>query len=93
MAVPKGSVLCLLCRGAINLKSGDLGRFKSHLESVHDAQYDMELIISLTFLEGGEKDGFVENIYPRIKDFFKSIKHNVGIYPVEKLGIEVCDKA
>jgi len=86
--VPKGSVLCLLCRGAINLKSGDLGRFKSHLESVHDAQYDMELIISLTFLEGGEKDGFVENIYPRIKDFFKSIKHNVGTYSVEKLGIE-----
>jgi len=88
MVVPKGSVLCLLCRGAINLKSGNLERFKSHLESVHDALYDMDLVISLAFLEGGEKDGIVENMFPRIKHFFKSIKHNAENYSEEKLGIE-----
>jgi len=83
MVVPKGSVQCLLCRGAINLKAGDLGRFKSHLESVHDTLYDIDLVISLTFLEEGEKDRIVENMYPRIRSFFKSIKHSE-----EKLGIE-----
>merc|ERR1719376_1177707 len=88
MVVPKGSVLCLLCRGAINLKSGNLERFKSHLESVHDALYDMDLVISLAFLEGGEKDGIVENMFPRIRHFFKSIKHNAENYSEEKLGIE-----
>jgi len=88
MVVPKGSVLCLLCRGAINLKSGNLERFKSHLESVHDALYDMDLVISLAFLEGGEKEGIVDNMFPRIKHFFKSIKHNAENYSEDKLGIE-----
>merc|ERR1719347_2010759 len=88
MVTPKGSVLCLLCRGAINCKSGNLERFKSHLESVHDALYDMDLVISLAFLEGGEKEGIVENMFPRIKHFFKSIKHNAESYSEVKLGIE-----
>merc|ERR1712129_491074 len=88
MVVPKGSVLCLLCRGAVNLKTGDLGKFKIHLESVHDAVYDMDLVISLAFLEGGEKEGIVENMFPRIKNFFKSIKHSPKNFTGEKLSIE-----
>ena len=74
MVVPRGCVKCILCRGSVNLKSGDLSRFKIHLETVHDALYDMDLIISVAFLEDGEKDSIVENVFPRIKTFFKAVK-------------------
>jgi len=89
--VPRGSVKCILCRGSINLKSGDLTKFKTHLETVHDSLYDMDLIMCVAFLEGDEierlRESIVDTVFPRIKNFFKSIKsmdHNAGT----KLSIE-----
>jgi len=86
--VPSGSVLCILCRGAVNLKSRDLSKFKTHLETIHDASYDLDLLISLAFLDSGEKEGIVESMFPRIREFFRSIKHSSSNYAVEKLDIE-----
>lgn len=79
-------VKCLLCQASLNLRSGDLDKFRSHLETSHDTVYDMDLIISVSFLESEEKERIVETVFPRIKKFFQDIK-NHNQEPI-KLNIE-----
>ena len=79
-------VKCLLCQASLNLRSGDLDKFRTHLETSHEIVYDMDLIISVSFLESEEKERIVETVFPRIKKFFQDIK-NRNQEPL-KLNIE-----
>ena len=69
-------VKCLLCQASLNLRAGDLDKFRTHLETSHDTVYDMDLIISVSFLESEEKERIVETVFPRIKKFFQDIKNH-----------------
>ena len=69
-------VKCLLCQASLNLRSGDLDKFRTHLETSHETVYDIDLIISVSFLESEEKERIVETVFPRIKKFFQDIKNH-----------------
>ena len=66
-------VKCVLCQANLNLKRGSLDKFKSHLDNFHDAIFDLDLIISLSFLETEEKERIVGTVFPRIKKFFTDV--------------------
>jgi len=76
MLQPVSVVKCLLCQASLNLRSGDLDKFRTHLETSHEIVYDMDLIISVSFLESEEKERIVETVFPRIKKFFQDIKNH-----------------
>ena len=66
----KTLVRCVLCQANLNLKSGNLDKFKSHLDNFHEAAFDIDLIISLSFLETEEKKKIVSSVFPQIRKFF-----------------------
>jgi len=87
-SLPHGTVSCLLCRGTISLRTGDLAKFRSHLETVHESVYSHDLLIAITFLEESEKEVIMEKVMPRIKSLFTNIKHKTE-YPFKgKLSLE-----
>ena len=67
-------VKCLLCQASLNLSRGSLDKFKHHLETVHESVFDLDLVISVSFLETEEKERIVETVFPRIKKFFQDMK-------------------
>ena len=67
-------VKCLLCQASLNLSRGSLDKFKHHLETVHESVFDLDLVISVSFLETEEKERIVETVFPRIKKFFLDMK-------------------
>ena len=69
----KSLVKCVLCKANINLRRGNLDKFKGHLDSFHEAIFDVDLIISISFLETEEKERIVGTVFPRIKKFFKDL--------------------
>ena len=50
MVTVSSTIKCLLCQGSINLSQGNLDRFKHHLEAAHDSVFDLDLVISVSFL-------------------------------------------
>ena len=79
-------VECLLCKASLNLSSGNLDKFKLHLDTEHSAVFDIDLVISVSFLQTEEKERIVETVFPRIKKFFRDVK-NTNKVPA-KLKIE-----
>ena len=79
-------VECLLCKASLNLNKGNLDKFKHHLDTAHNAIFDMDLIISVSFLQTEEKERIVDTVFPRIKKFFRDIKYSEQKTP--KLFIE-----
>ena len=79
-------VECLLCRASLNLSAGNLDKFKLHLDTEHSAVFDIDLVISVSFLQTEEKERIVETVFPRIKKFFRDVK-NTNKVP-SKLKIE-----
>ena len=79
-------VECLLCKASLNLNKGNLDKFKHHLDTAHNAIFDMDLIISVSFLQTEEKERIVDTVFPRIKKFFRDIKDSDQNTP--KLFIE-----
>ena len=67
-------VECLLCKASLNLSSGNLDKFKLHLDTEHSAVFDIDLVISVSFLQTEEKERIVETVFPRIKKFFRDVK-------------------
>jgi len=79
-------VKCLLCQASLNLsRGGSLDKFKHHLEAAHDSVFDLDLVISVSFLETEEKERIVETVFPRIKKFFTDMKNSSQD---TRLGIE-----
>merc|ERR1712192_377540 len=71
---PPGSLPCLLCRGAISLRGGNLSKVRSHLETVHDSLYSADILIAVMFLGQHEKEVILEKVVPRIKNVLDGVK-------------------
>ena len=72
----KSLVKCVLCKANINLRRGNLDKFKTHLDSFHETVFDLDLVISISFLEVEEKERIVGTVFPRIKKFFKDLRED-----------------
>jgi len=89
MAMPRGSITCILCKGTISVRSGNLEKFKVHMESDHDVFYDHDILIAINFLEAHEKDVIVEKVLPRMRLLFDNVRSFNGKISVgDKLAIE-----
>ena len=51
----KMTVQCILCRGMILYKDGDITRFSAHLANEHGAFYDVEYLLASCFMDEGQK--------------------------------------
>ena len=79
---PLGSVSCIMCKGAVSIRSGNLDKFKVHMESDHDVFYDHDILIAINFLEPHEKEIIIEKVLPRMKIMLKDVK------PVKRTAVE-----
>ena len=59
MALSRLSVKCVLCRGAISIRAGNLDKMRLHMENDHDVFYNQDLLISLNFLEDFEREEII----------------------------------
>ena len=89
MAMPKGSITCLLCKGAISVRSGNLDKFKVHVENDHDVFYDHDILIAINFLEAHEKEAIIEKVLPRMRLLFDNVRSFNGKISIgDKLALE-----
>jgi len=51
----------------VSLRAGTLARFRSHLESSHDALHSSDLLVAATFLQGPEVAGLMATAAPRVR--------------------------
>jgi len=72
--MPKGCISCLLCQGAISVRSGNLDKFRVHMESDHDVFFGHDILIAINFLEAHEKEIIIEKVLPRMKLLFANIR-------------------
>jgi len=88
--MPKGCITCLLCQGAISVRSGNLDKFRVHMESDHDVFFGHDILIAINFLEAHEKEVIIEKVLPRMKLLFANIRSFDGKFvPGDgKLGLE-----
>jgi len=85
----RGPISCLLCKGAISVRSGNLDKFKVHVESAHDVFYDHDILIAINFLEAHEKEVIIEKVLPRMKLLFDNVRSFNGKFVIgSKLTIE-----
>jgi len=75
-SVPPGCLPCLLCKGAISLRGGNLSKVRSHLETVHDSLYSADILIAVMFLGQHEKEVILEKVVPRIKNVLGGVKNS-----------------
>ena len=50
------TVRCLLCRGLVIYKNGDISRFTAHLANEHGAFFDTEYLLASCFMDEGQKE-------------------------------------
>jgi len=87
--MPRGSISCLLCKGAISVRSGNLDKFKLHVESDHDVFFDHDILIAINFLEAHEKEVIIEKVLPRMRLLFDNVRSVDGRIAIgDKLNIE-----
>ena len=85
----KGPISCLLCKGAISVRSGNLDKFKVHVESAHDVFYDHDILIAINFLEAHEKEVIIAKVLLRMKLLFNKVRSFNGKFVIgNKLTIE-----
>ena len=67
MAAPKGFIKCLLCHGAVSIKSGTVEKYKLHIENHHDVFFDVATLVNMTLLKPEEIEHIAELAAPRMK--------------------------
>ena len=72
-ATPQGSVSCIMCKGAVSVRAGNLEKMKVHVESDHDVFFDHDILIAINFLESHEKEVIIEKVLPRMKMLFQNM--------------------
>jgi len=87
MTMPRGSISCLLCKGAISVRAGNLDKFKAHVESNHDVFFEHDILIAINFLEDHEKEVIIEKVLPRMRLLFDNMS-NGKVSISEKLLID-----
>ena len=71
------------------MRSGNLDKFKLHVESDHDVFYDHDILIAINFLEAHEKEVIIEKVLPRMKLLFDNVHSLNGKFAIgHKLAIE-----
>jgi len=71
------------------VRSGNLDKFKLHVESDHDVFYDHDILIAINFLEAHEKEVIIEKVLPRMKLLFDNVHSLNGKFAIgHKLPIE-----
>jgi len=90
ITMPKGCISCLLCQGAISVRSGNLEKFRVHMESDHDVFFGHDILIAINFLEAHEKEIIIEKVLPRMKLLFTNIRSFDGkfVTGTSKIGLE-----
>lgn len=56
------TVRCILCRGTIIYKDGDITRFSAHLANEHGAFFDVEYLLASCFMDDNQKDAISQSI-------------------------------
>jgi len=88
-STPRGSVSCLLCKGSVSVRAGNLEKFKVHVESDHDVFYDHDILIAINFLEAHEKEVIIEKVLPRMRMIFNEVSFSNRKTSIDdKLAIE-----
>ena len=67
VTVPKGSIVCLMCRGAIPFENRGSYWFKKHLQKNHEIHFNYELYLAINLVN-------IESIKSVIRDFKQSGK-------------------
>ena len=71
------------------MRSGNLDKFKVHVESAHDVFYDHDILIAINFLEAHEKEVIIAKVLPRMKLLFNKVRSFNGKFVIgNKLTIE-----
>ena len=83
---PSGAVCCLLCRGFVSVRAGNLEKLKLHVESDHDVFYEHDILFAINFLDEHEKEIIIEKVLPRMKSLLENTKQKEP--PKPKLHIE-----
>ena len=87
-STPRGSVSCLLCKGSVSVRAGNLEKFRVHVESDHDVFYDHDILIAINFLEAHEKEVIIEKVLPRMRMIFNDVSYSNRKSIDDKLAIE-----
>ena len=74
MALSRLAVKCVLCRGAVSIRAGNLDKMRLHIENDHDAFYNQDLFVALNFLEDFEREEIIEKAMPRMEVIFKNVE-------------------
>jgi len=56
------TVRCILCRGTIIYKDGDMTRFTAHLANEHGAFFDVEYLLASCFMDENQRDAISQSI-------------------------------
>ena len=56
------TVRCILCRGRVIYKNGDITRFTSHLANEHGAFFDIEYLLASCFLDESQKRAIADPV-------------------------------
>jgi len=56
------TVRCILCRGRVIYKDGDITRFTSHLANEHGAFFDIEYLLASCFLDDSQKRAIADPV-------------------------------
>ena len=63
------SFYCVFCKDITRLKVGDFDQFQEHMKNVHKVYYEFDILLSVNFIDKGEKDAIIEKVKLRlIKD-------------------------
>jgi len=82
------TVRCILCRGLVIYKDGDMTRFSSHLANEHGAFFDVEYLLASCFMDENQKR-VIANPVLGVSEIPVSTHSNVKM---EKPGMETVDQ-
>jgi len=82
------TVRCILCRGLVIYKDGDMTRFSSHLANEHGAFFDVEYLLASCFMDENQKR-VIANPVLGVSEIPASTHQNVKM---EKPGMETADQ-
>jgi len=78
MALSRNAIRCVLCHGAVSIRSGNLEKIRLHMEVDHDCFFEQDIIIALNFLEEFERQEIIEKVLPRMKVILENVKKYSG---------------
>ena len=66
MANKAKSFYCVFCQDIASLRVGDSAQFQEHMETVHRIFYEFDILMSINFIDQGEKNNIIERVRSRL---------------------------